>query len=82
MKRKDFMQEAKLSNTWNRIHKFKYNDKTYNIATVLWHSNPWKLVSTDDFDKISDWEDTSEVIYECYSQADLWEYMRDKVFNQ
>ena len=82
MKRKDFMNEAKLDNTWNKTHSFTdTNGKVHIIATVLWQSNAWKLVSSTDFDSISDYKDKSNIIHECYSQQDLWEYMRDNVFN-
>ena len=82
MKRKDFMNEAKLDNTWNKIHLFTCEGVEYRIGTVLWQKNPWKLVSTSEFDNISDRKNKAYILHECYSQADLWEYMRDNVFNK
>ncbi len=78
MKRKEFMAHAKLDNTWNRIYQGMTFDGKY-IATVLWHSNPWKLVSTTEFDKIKDTKDKSCIAYECYSQEDLWQYVKQLI---
>ena len=75
MRRQEFMKHAKLGNTWNRVYTGIKIKGGY-IATVLWHKNPWKLVSTTDFDKINDWNDKSYIIHECYSQADLWKYVK------
>ena len=79
MKRKEFMEHAKLDNTWNQIYTFIHEGKEYHIATVLWQSLPWKLVSSTMFDDISDRDNKQHIIKEVYSQQDLWEYMRDNV---
>jgi len=80
MKRKDFIDHAKLKNTWNRIYTFEYEGKEYNIGTVQWHCNKeWKLVSTKDFDNINDRDNKEYVLYECHTQQELWEFMRDNV---
>ena len=76
MKRAEFMKHAKLDNTWNRVYTgIDFNGKY--IATVLWQSNPWKLVTTTNFDKIKDNKDKSHIAYECYSQEDLWKYIKE-----
>lgn len=79
MKRAEFMKHAHLDNTWNRTHAFS----GIIIAGVMWHSNNcWKLVDTEDFDKISSWDDKSHIIAEFKYQEELWQYCRDNVFNK
>ena len=75
MTRKEFMRQAHLSNTWNRIHQLN----GIKIAAVMWQSKPWKLIDTNDFDAISDGDDKSHVIAEFKYQEQLWEYVRDNL---
>ena len=73
--KKAIMQELKLDKTWNRIHEC-FGLK---VATVLWQDNAWKIVSTDDFDKISDRKDKTYIIAEFYEQRDLCNYLYNKL---
>lgn len=70
------LKELKLNNVWNKIH----NCFGLKVATVLWHTNnAWKIVSTDDFDKISDRENKTYIIAEFYQQKDLCNYLYNKL---
>jgi len=68
--------ELKLDKTWNRIHPC-FGLK---VATVMWHTaNAWKIVSTDDFDKITDFNDKTYVVKEFYEQKDLCDYLYNQL---
>lgn len=52
--KKEILQELRLDKVWNKIH----TCFGLKVATVMWHTrNAWKIVTTDDFDKISDRND-------------------------
>jgi hypothetical protein len=70
IKRAEFMKEAHLDKTWNRINSFK----GINIGTVLWQDKPWKLVSTTNFDEI---KEGIGIIAEFYKQEELWQYIKN-----
>ena len=71
------MQELKLDKTWNRINP---NCFGFKVATVLWHTdNAWKIVTTDDFDKISNRDDKTYIVAEFYEQKDLCNYLYNKL---
>jgi hypothetical protein len=71
MKRAEFMKEAHLDKTWNRIHSFS----GINIGTVLWQNKAWKLTKTTDFDVMKEGGDC--IIAEFKYQEELWQYVRD-----
>jgi len=74
--KKTIMQELSLNNTWNKIH----NCFGLRVATVLWQTkNAWKIVTTDDFDKITDWNDKTYIVAEFYEQKDLCNHLYNKL---
>ena len=65
------LKELHTRNTWNRCH------KCFGIivAGVMWQKNVWKLVSSENFDDISDRDVKTYVIKEFYEQKELCEYL-------
>lgn len=71
--RQSFFEATKLKNIWNTI--IVWNE--YKLATVQWHQDKvWKIVSTLDFDLITERTDKKYVIAEFNTQQELWEYIK------
>lgn len=72
------LKELKLNNVWNKIH----TCFGFKVATVMWHTDhAWKIVTTDNFDQISDRDNKEFIVAEFYQQKDLCEYLFNKLNN-
>lgn len=73
--RQSFFNDTKLNSIWNTT--ITWNG--YNLGTVMWHNDPWKLINdSSDFDTIkSDYKNEHCVAF--HTQAELWQYLKEQI---
>lgn len=76
-KRQSFFEATKLKNIWNK----KIRWDKFSLAVVMFHDNPWKIVSdTDDFNTIA--IRGYKPIAEFHTQQELWDYIKNLTNNK
>jgi hypothetical protein len=72
--KKAILKELVFDKTWNQIH----HCFGFSVAAVCWHYKLWKVITTDDFNKIINQNDKTYIVAEFHHQKDLCNYL----FNQ
>lgn len=72
--KKSFKEHTTLKKIWNTVIEWE----GLKIGTVLWQAGrEWKIVDTMEFNLINDREDKSHILFECHTQENLWQYIKN-----